>query len=405
MSTAAATAVPSDATRYAWARVAASLALLAVGSSGMYMVIVALKPVALEFGVSRSAASLPYALTMVGFGLGGILMGRLSDRVGAMGPLLAGTLSLSAGFFAASRADSLLGFCLAQGVLVGLLGISTTFAPLVADITHWFERQRGMAVAIVISGTYVGGVLWPPLVQHLFDTVGWRQAYLEMAVLCLGLMLPLCLVLHRRAPRHEAGRTLATTPGDERPLGLSRGMLQCLLCGAGVGCCAAMAMPQAHIVAFVSDLGHPAARGAEMLALMLGFGVVSRLGSGWISDRIGGLRTLLVGSTLQALTLALFIPSHSLQALYVVSILFGLSQGGIVPSYTMIVRAFFPAGDAGWRIGTVLLFTVFGMALGAWLAGALYDLTGSYTAAFVNALAFNVVNMAIAGFLLRRAPS
>ncbi len=216
-------------------------------------------------------------------------------------------------------------------------------------------------------------------------------------------MLPLSLLLMPRAPVGVAASARPGAAQGDRPLGMRPAALQCLICAAGVGCCVAMAVPQVHIVAHATDLGYDAARGAEMLALMLGAGVVSRIASGWISDRIGGLRTLLLGSSLQALMIALFIPFTGLPALYALALMFGLSQGGIVPSYAIIIRTFFAPGEAGWRIATALLFTMLGMALGGWLAGALHDVTGSYGIAFGVAVLFNLGNMVIAVLLLRRS--
>jgi len=387
---------------YAYVRLVAALALMTFGGAGMFVVVVILKPIAAEFGATRSEAAIAYAVTTIGFGLGGVMMGRWADRVGVMIPAIAGALALGLGFWLASRAESLWQFYLAQGLLIGFLGNSAVFAPLVADITCWFNRRRGIAVAIVISGNYLAGAVWPPVAQHFVDEVGWRQTYFGIAVFCLASMLPLTLALRRKVPPLDYG-TLGPGQSSGRPLALTPGTLQCLLCAAGLACCVAMAMPQAHIVAHATDLGHAAQRGAEMLALMLATGVVSRLGFGWVSDRIGGLRTLLVGSALQLLALFLFMPVDGLVALYLVSAFFGLTQGGIVPSYTIIVRAFFAPGQAGWRIGMVMLFTLVGMGVGGWLAGLLYDLTGSYQAAFVNAIAFNILNTAIAVSLLQRA--
>jgi MFS family permease len=389
---------------YAWARLAASLALMTIGGAGMYIVTVALPPVQAEFAVARSDASLPYTLTMIGFGLGGILMGRLADRFGIVAPLLIGTICLGGGFIAAGFAGSLWHFALAQGLLIGFLGCSATFAPLVADTSLWFTRRRGIAVAICASGNYLGGTLWPPVVQHFFDSYGWRQTYLGVGVFCIAAMLPLTLMF-RRKPPGLAVAPAGGKPGGSAPhsLHLPSGLLLALLCTAGVACCVAMSMPQVHIVAYCGDLGFAAARGAEMLSLMLGFGIVSRLVFGWISDRIGGLRTLLLGSTLQGVALALFLPAEGLTALYVASALFGLFQGGIVPSYAIIVREYFAPRVAGTTVSIVLTATLFGMALGGWMSGAIFDLTGSYRAAFLNGIAWNLLNMAIAGWLLWRS--
>jgi len=291
-----------------------------------------------------------------------------------------------------------------QGLLIGLLGTSATFAPLVADTSMWFTRRRGIAVAICASGNYLAGALWPPVLQHFFDSIGWRATYIGVGVFCLATMLPLAFVLRRRPPVLAAAAEAAAGASRTAPgLGLSPNALTALLCTAGVACCVAMSMPQVHIVAYCGDLGYGAARGAEMLSLMLGFGIVSRLASGWICDRIGGLRTLLIGSGLQGVALLLFLPFDGLVALYVVSALFGLFQGGIVPSYAIIVREYFSPREAGARVGMVLMSTLFGMALGGWMSGAIFDLTGSYRAAFLNGIAWNLLNMSVAAWLLYRS--
>jgi MFS family permease len=394
---------------YAWMRLAVSLLLMTIGGSGMYSVTVVLPAIQAEFGVARADASLPYTLTMIGFGLGGILMGRLADRFGVLVPVGIGALGLGAGFVAAGLAPNLWLFCAAQGLLVGLLGTSATFAPLVADTSQWFDRRRGMALAICMSGNYTAGAVWPPVMQYFIDTVGWRQTYVGMGVFCALSILPLALVLRRRPPLHAHEAPVATgapqRPAGARPMGMKPATVQALLCVAGVSCCVAMAMPQVHIVAYCGDLGYGAARGAEMLSLMLALGVISRLASGWISDRIGGLRTLLLGSLLQGVALLLFLPFNGLASLYVVAGLFGLFQGGIVPAYALIVREHFSPREAGARVGTVLMATLFGMALGGWMSGLVFDLTGSYRAAFINGIAWNLLNAGIVVFLLYRVKS
>jgi predicted MFS family arabinose efflux permease len=241
-------------------------------------------------------------------------------------------------------------------------------------------------------------------VQHFIESAGWRRTYVGIAVFCVATMLPLALVLRRRSPLTAAGASTTSQAASwsGRPLGMSPAALQTVLIIAGLSCCVAMSMPQVHIVAYSGDLGHGAAPGARMLSLMLGFGIVSRLGSGWICDRIGGRRTLLLGSSLQALALVLFLPFDSLASLYIVSALFGLFQGGIVPAYAVIIREFFPPEEAGVRVATVLMATVFGMALGGWMSGVVFDLTGSYQTAFLNGILWNLLNIAIAIGLLRR---
>jgi len=385
-------------TPYAWRRLVASLALATIGGVGLWSTVVVLPSIQAEFDVARADASTPYAATMVGFALGGVLMGRLADRVGVMIPVLGGAVAISLGYVAASQSTSLWQFVLAQGLLIGLLGSSTTFGPLLADISHWFDRNRGVAIAICASGNYLAGTIWPPLLQMAIERFGWRDAYLTIGILCAVTMIPLCFTLRRRTMVSTA-TTAANSSGGAPASGAA---LQGLLVFAAFACCVAMAMPQVHIVAYCGDLGYGVARGAEMLSLMLGFGVISRIASGWISDRIGGAMTLLIGSGLQCLTLIFYIPFDGLTSLYVVSALFGLSQGGIVPSYAMIIREHFPASEAGGRVGLAIMATIVGMAVGGWMSGAIFDLTSSYRAAFVNGVLWNLVNVAIAVWVLRR---
>ena len=384
-------------------RLVAALTLMTIGGSGMYSAIMVLEPAALEFSSGRGGASLPYASFMAGFAVGGVVMGRVADRYGILLPALLGSLALPAGFLLCVQATSILHLCVVLAVLCGFLGAAFSFGPLVADTSLWFTARRGLAVGIVISGNYLAGAVWPPILQHYFDQQGWRATFNDLSWFTLCTMLPLSLLLTRQPPKEKIQDAAVHPADDHRPLAMTPLNLQCLICAAGMGCCVAMAMPQVHIVPYVLDLGHPAARGAEMLGLMLGFGVISRVGSGWLSDRIGGLKTLLIGSGLQTVVLIAFLGSESLAWLYGVSIAFGLSQGGIVPSYAIILRTFFPVAEAGWRIGLALFFTIGGMAVGGWIAGALYDLTGSYTASFINAIAFNIFNLIIAQALLRRA--
>ncbi len=385
----------------AWLRLAAAVLLATVGSVGMWSVVVALPSVQAEFSVSRADASLPFTLTTMGFAFGGILMGRLSDRYGVFLPVVGGAILLAAGYVASAQATSLWQFALAQGLMIGV-GSSVGFGPLIADISHWFGRRRGIAVSICASGNYFAGAIWPPLVQHLIETEGWRQTHLHIAVVCLVVMLPLALMLRSRAPLHQDFSSGTAASAARGSLGLSAGALQGLLALAGLACCVAMSMPQVHIVAYCGDLGYGVARGAEMLSLMLACGIVSRIASGWIADRIGGLFTLLLGSVLQALALALYLGFDGLASLYVISALFGLFQGGIVPSYAIIVREYFPPKEAGERLGIILMATLAGMALGGWMSGKIFDLTGSYQAAFANGVLWNLLNLAIVLWLLFR---
>ena len=382
--------------RYAWFRLAVSLALSTIGGIGIWAGIVVLPFIQTEFGVDRSGASLPYTLTMICFALGGVLMGRLADRFGIMVPMFIGSIMLGLGFIAAALAPTYWMYVIAQAGLIGLFGCATTFGPLVADVSLWFQKRRGIAVAVAASGNYLAGTIWPPILIWGVENYGWRYSFAALGILTVTLMLPLSLLLRRRASLEE--RPSPTSAANPRPDGTP--VLQGLLVLAGLACCVAMSMPQVHIIAYCGDLGYGPARGAEMLSLMLGFGVVSRLASGFIADRIGGVGTLIIGSFLQCLALLFYIPFDGLASLYVVSAFFGLAQGGIVPSYALIVRDHFPAREAGFRISLVLTATVLGMALGGWLSGEIFDRTGSYQAAFLHGIAWNMLNMGIAFWLL-----
>ena len=388
---------------YAWMRLLASVAISTIGGVGMWSIAVVLPALQADFGVTRADVSLAYTAVMAGAVAGGPVMGWLSDRFGIVIPVAGGTVSLALGLALASRAGTIGQFALVHGFLIGV-GTSASFGPIIADISLWFARRRGIAVAIASSGSYLAGTVWPLVIQPLAQSVGWRRTYLGIAVFCLCSVLPLLLALRRPTPRGHGPRSErpATSPAGASA-GAGNG-LQLLLMLAGVACCIAMAMPQVHIVAYCADLGYGPARGAEMLSLMFATGIVSRVGFGWIADRIGPTPALLVSSTLQAASLLAYFGANGLASLYVVTAVFGLVQGGIVPTYALIVRECYPPAEAGRRVGLVLSSTLAGMAIGGWMSGAIFDATLSYRAAFLNGFAWNLLNMAIAGWLLLRLP-
>jgi MFS family permease len=377
-----------------------ALALGTVGSVGMWSFVVLLPAVQADFGIARGEASLPYTLTMIGFGAGGILTGRLADRFGIVLPVILGGVLLGAGYMASGMAGTIWQLALAQGLLG--FGSAATFGPLMTDISHWFARRRGIAVAIASCGNYLSGVIWPPLIQHFIASDGWRPTQIGIGAICVAVILPLALALRRRPPPHHDDEAGAGAVNARATLGVSAGTLMILLCIAGVACCVAMSMPQVHIVAYCGDLGYGPARGAEMLSMMLGFGLISRITGGLIADRIGGVATLLISSSLQGVALFFYLLFDSLVSLYVISALFGLFQGSIVPMYAIIVREYFAPQEAGLRLGVILMATLAGMALGGWMSGLVFDLTGSYQAAFLNGLAWNLLNVSIMGWLLLR---
>jgi MFS family permease len=387
--------------RYAWMRLAVALLLGTIGSVGMWSFVVALPAVQADFGIARGEASLPFTLTMFGFGIGGIVMGRLADRFGIVMPVMAGAVALGVGYALSGIAGGIGTLALAQGLLG--FGSAATFGPLMTDMSHWFVRRRGIAVAIASCGNYLSGVIWPPLIQHFIAIDGWRTTQIWVGVICVVTLIPLSLLLRRRAPTQHEAASSASAAGKLETLGISANTLMILLFVAGIACCVAMAMPQVHIVAYCGDLGYGPARGAEMLSMMLGFGLISRITGGLFADRIGGVATLLISSALQGFALFLYLFFDGLFSLYVISALFGLFQGSIVPMYAIVVREYFAPREAGTRLGIVLLATLGGMALGGWMSGLIFDLTGSYQAAFINGLGWNLVNVSIVSWLLFRS--
>jgi MFS family permease len=399
----AASAVSAVDSRYAAFRLAVALLVMTVGAAGMYVIPVVLPSIQADFGLARADASLAYAFVMVGFGAGSLPAGRLVDRFGLALPLAGAGLCLGLGFVIAGRATSFTTFCAAHGLLIGLLGSSATFGPMMADTAQWWNRRRGIAVAICASGNFLGGAIWPPLIQWGVESWGWRTTYVGVGLASAIGIVALAALLR---PRPPAAAPALSRPGfgtpSETPFGLPSRRALLLLCVASVSCCIAMAMPQVHIVALCVDLGFGPARGAEMLALMLACGIVSRLAGGMLADRIGALRVLLLGSAMQATALALFLPVRGLVPLYVISALFGLFQGAIVPSYAVVIREYFPARKTGGQVGAVIMCAMLGMALGGWMSGRLFDLTGSYRVAIFNGIAWNLLNLAIVATLLLR---
>ncbi len=387
--------------RASWIRLGISLLAAAVGGGAMWSIVVLLPAMEAEFGVDRGEASLAYSATMIGFALGSLGVGRSVDRFG-IGPAMGVSALVAALAYAGS---ALTGNFLVLAALQFLIGVggAATFGPLVADISLWFGQRRGVAVAVVAAGNYLAGVVWPLVLAPLVETHGWREATWVLAAAMVLLLGPLSLLLHARVPADAEGEAAAAAAAARRSAGFTPGGLQALLCVAGIACCLAMATPQIHVVAMCVDLGYGPTAGAGMLSLMLAGGIVSRLASGVIADKIGGAPTLLIGSVGQMISLALYLPFDGLVPLYIVSLIFGLSQGGVIPSYAIIVREMLPAREAGARVGLVIMATIFGMAAGGWMAGWIHDLSGSYKMAFLNGVAWNAVNIALISFLILKA--
>jgi MFS family permease len=386
---------------YAFRRLALSLLVATVVGVGMWAIVVALPKVQAEFGVDRAAASIPYTLMMFGFAFGTVTIGRLADRTGIAAPLLIAGLCLGGGFVLAGLAPNLVIFSAAHLLLIGV-GTGAGFAPMMADVSHWFVKRRGLAVVVVASGNYLAGGIWPLAMNIAMPLIGWRWTYVAIGIVVIAVALPCAVLLRRRPSAQIMAAAEHATEIARAEAGISPQFLMVLLVLAGFSCCAAMAMPQVHIVAYCGDLGYGAARGAEILSLMLFLGVVSRVGSGFVADAIGGASTLLIGSFMQCAALLLYLYFDGLVALYVVSGIFGLFQGGIVPMYAVICRELLPPREAGAKISIVVAATIFGMAFGGYISGLIFDLTSSYKMAFLNGVAWNAFNLAVVGWLYWR---
>jgi len=385
---------------YSWTRLFIALLLATVGNIGMWVVVIVLPDIQQEFKIDRGTASIPFAFTMVGFAIGNWVMGHVVDRYGITRTIILAATVNTAGYIAAMYVNNVYSLSILQ-FFIGL-GTAAAFGPLIADTSHWFLKRRGIAVALIASGNYFSGAIWPPLFNSTLQSDGWRDVYWILALSTVFIMIPLSFLLTKKISEETARISDAASSDKRQNVSISPKALTILLSIAGIGCCVAMSMPQVHIVAFCIDLGFGPAVGAEMLSLMLIGGIVSRLINGILADKLGGVYTLLIGSTLQCIALFLYLPFDGLVSLYIVSLVFGLSQGGIVPSYAIIIREYLPGVDAGTRVGFVMMCTIMGMAIGGWMSGWIYDLTGSYAAAFWNGIVWNFLNIAIVLFLITR---
>ncbi len=389
-------------TRASWTAAWAALAILSVIYGAPLLAVVGLKPIAADLGVSRSDISLASSLMWLGTGTGGILMGWLAERVGLRRIGMFGAVSIAAGMVVSTR-GGLLGLYVGHGLLIGLLGTACFNAPMMVYVSRWFDRRCGTALALITSGQYIAGAIWPSLFVRGIANYGWRPTMLAFGAVELLTIFPMTLVFLRPPPREPAvgAHGGGPLPGG-RVLGLSPNLVLALMSVAIFCCCIPMALPTAHLVAFCSDLGFSAAAGAAMLSVLQIAAVVSRQFWGWISDRVGGLRAVLLGSAFQAVTLAMFMATQSETGLFLVAGAFGLGFSGIVPGYYLAIRQLYPTSETAWRIPTLAFSGLLAMASGAWLGGALYDHFGSYGAAFAGGVGFNLVNLAIIGFLVAR---
>ena len=393
---------PSVETPYGWVVVFASLALHSISLGAPTILFVALKPIAADLDTVRAVPSLAYSLLMIGTGIGGIAMGRWMDRHGVMQPVLFGSAMICLGALLASYAEGQWSLFIATGLLMGLFGKAAMIAPLVANVTRWFDRRRGFAVAIITSGQGLAGAIWPTVVQYFNDQVGWRGTFLYFSIFAAVTMIPAAFALRPRAPIGPSDPTGAIQPESMRVLDLPPHVAQGMLWIAVIGCCTAMSVPIVHLVSHVTDQGYTLDQGARVLSVLFLAAFVSRLAFGMLADRIGPVRTLLIGSVSMAAMLLAFAFTTSYAGLFTAALLFGLGFAGIMPCYPLLIRILFPVSEAGGRIAAQYMFAAGGMALGGWLGGVIFDLTGSYSPAFLVAFAFNALNFVMIGIVYTR---
>ncbi len=385
-----------------WIVASVVLAILALSFGAPWIVIVALKPIAAETGGMRSVPALASSLAWLGLGAGGIAMGAIAERIGVRWTVIFGAVMICAGL-ALSTGGNTWQLYVGQGLFMGFLGIGGMNAPFYVYVSRWFDRRRGSALALISSGAYLAGATWPPLFERAIFYVGWRQTMVIYAIVEIAVVVPLALIFLRQPPEPPPpSGLLATSSASPSVLGWPPNLVFLLLALAVVFCCIPMAIPQAHLPALCSDLGILASHGAAMLSVLLGTAFVSRQFWGWISDRVGGLKTVLIGSAFQILAMSAFMVTQDEIGLFTVAAAFGLGFAGIIPAYILAIRELFPASEAYWRIPTFLLSSGSGMAAGAWLAGALYDHFGFYAPAFAAGVAANAINLLIIATLVFR---
>ena len=384
----------------AWFRLTIIFTMSVIGTAGMWSVVIILPNIQNEFTLDRAASTYPYVATMFGYGFGNVIIGRMLDKIGIKKPIIFALSLLVTSYVLSFFAKNVFWLSTIQF----FLGFSAAafFGPMMADISNYFYKRKGLAVSLVASGQHLCGAIWPFVIKDFIIEGDWRNAHLFIALVCSILIPILFYFLGNKVPKMNNEQKLTTQDEDINSkvnLSISNRQIQILLMIAGVLCCVAMSMPQVHIVPLCIDNGYGLAVGTEILSFMLFAAVASRVIFGFLSDKIGPIQTLILGSSLQAISLTMFLPFNSQLSLYIVAICFGLSQGGIVPIYAVIISKFLPSNEVAERVGWLIFATIIGMSLGGWLSGEIHDFTNSYRLAFINGIFWNIMNLCIMIYL------
>ncbi len=387
--------------RASWKMAWLTLAILSISFGSPLLVVVGMKPIQESLGIDRSVIALANSLVWIGTGSGGILMGWVADRIGVRATVSIGACMIAGGLVLSSL-GSVWALYVGQGLMVGLLGSGGVYPPLLVNVSRWFDRRRGTAIALISSGQYIAGVLWPSLFERGFTAWGWQTVMLGYAAIVVVFILPVTLLLGPAPIPLPNRASAAAAAGKHRVAGLHPNVAQALLCLASFCCCVPMSVPQAHLVAFCTDIGIRPTHSAAMLSVMLAAAFLARQMWGALADRVGGLRTILAGSAFQALAIAAFLTTQDEVGLFAVAAAFGLGFSGIIPAYSIAIRDLYPSSQAAWRMPLNLFTAMSGMAFGSWFAGVLYDHFGYYAPAFSTGVAFNIANLLIIGWLVSR---
>jgi MFS family permease len=382
-------------TRASWVIAIVSLIILAIGYGAPLITAIALKPIAADLGTQRSEPALASSLAYLGAGVGGILMGYLTERIGIRWIVMFGAMMIAAGTVL-SASGGLTELYVGHAVFMGALGASCMFSPIMTYVSRWFDRRRGTAIALISSGQYIAGVVWPNVIQLGVVYWGWRQAMAWFGILVAVAVVPLAGVFLRAPPKAPASSFAHHgPPAGTRVAGFSPNVALIMLSFAIFCCCMTMSMPMQHLVAFCGDLGIGATTGAVMLSVLMFSAFMARQFWGWLSDRVGGLRTILYGSAAQAVAMSGFLLTQDEVGLFTVSAAFGLGYAGLIPAYILTARAVYPVTEASWRVPIIMFAGLLGMAGGGWAAGALYDVFGTYGPAFATGVGFNLLNLVV----------
>jgi len=384
----------------AWLRLIIIFTMSVIGTAGMWSVVIIMPSIQNEFSLDRAASTYPYVATMFGYGIGNIIIGRLLDKIGIRKPIIFALTLLVASYLLSVLATNVFWLSIIQF----FLGFSAAafFGPMMADISKYFYTRKGLAVSLVASGQHLCGAIWPFLIKDYLVEGEWKNAHFFIAFVCSTCIPILVFFLSDKKvksiniPKNFEKQDNVNTSVK---LSISNKQIQILLMFAGVFCCVAMSVPQVHIVPLCIDFGYGLAVGTEILSFMLFAAVTSRILFGFLSDRIGPIQTLILGSSLQAISLSMFLPFNSQLSLYIIAVFFGLSQGGIVPIYAVIISKFLPANEVAERVGFLIFATIIGMSLGGWISGEIFDYTNSYKLAFLNGIFWNIINVSIMVYL------